>query len=53
MCHGTSLHDVKNDTIQPILSRLFNRLRQSGFNLGVGEYRAALQAIEGGYGSSS
>lgn len=44
---------MKNDTIQPILSRLFNRLRQSGFNLGVGEYRAALQAIEGGYGSSS
>lgn len=38
---------------QPILFRVFNRLRQSGFCLGVSEYLAVLDAVEGGYGASS
>lgn len=35
---------------QPILLRVFNRLRQSGFSLGVSEYLAALEAVEGEWG---
>jgi hypothetical protein len=38
---------------QPILLRIFNRLRHSGFCLGMSEYLAALQAVEGGYGASN
>jgi hypothetical protein len=37
---------------EPILSRVFHRLRGSGFNLGVGEYVAARRAVEGGYGAN-
>ncbi|MGK7874324.1 MAG: VWA containing CoxE family protein [Xenococcaceae cyanobacterium] len=35
------------------LTSLFNRLRQDGFNLGVSEYLAAVDAIEGGWGTKS
>ena len=35
-----------------ILTRVFNRLRRDGFNLGMGEYMAAVEAVEGGWGST-
>jgi len=38
---------------EAIATRLFLHLRQSGFNLGVGEYQAALDAIQGGMGTQS
>jgi hypothetical protein len=34
----------------PLLTRLLYRLRRDGFALGISEYLAALQAIEGGWG---
>ncbi len=34
---------------QAILEKLFSRLRQRGFNLGVGEYLAAQEAVAGGF----
>ena len=34
------------------VKRLFNRLRRDGFNLGVGEYMAALEAVEGEWGDT-
>ncbi|ERN41721.1 hypothetical protein KR51_00015670 [Rubidibacter lacunae KORDI 51-2] len=37
---------------QKLVALLFLRLRKSGFDLGVGEYFAALEAVEGGYGRS-
>ncbi|NER78013.1 MAG: VWA domain-containing protein [Leptolyngbya sp. SIO1D8] len=36
---------------QELVLRTFLRLRGSRFNLGVGEYMAALRAIEGGFGT--
>lgn len=36
---------------RPILTRAFNRLHREGFNLGMGEYLAALDAVEGGWGT--
>ncbi|MGK7899317.1 MAG: VWA containing CoxE family protein [Xenococcus sp. (in: cyanobacteria)] len=36
-----------------ILNRAFNSLHQEGFNLGVGEYLAALDAVEGGWGTKN
>ncbi len=35
-----------------ILKRVFNRLRRDGFNLGMGEYMAAVEAVEVGWGST-
>ncbi|NMF66983.1 VWA containing CoxE family protein [Brasilonema octagenarum UFV-E1] len=35
---------------QDLMTRAFIRLRQSGFQLGVGEFLAARQAVEGGFG---
>ncbi len=35
---------------QDAVLRMFLRLRSNGFQLGIGEYRAALEAIEGGFG---
>lgn len=37
---------------KPIVLRLFQRLRAADFNLGTSEYLAALDAIDGGFGSS-
>jgi uncharacterized protein len=37
---------------QQWITRLFLRLRQRGYSLGVDEYRAALEAVECGYGDS-
>ena len=37
---------------QPVLQRVFTRIRKD-FNLGMSEYLAALQAVEGGWGASS
>jgi uncharacterized protein len=37
---------------ESITLRLFQRLRQAGFSLGMNEYLAALDAISGGFGSS-
>jgi hypothetical protein len=37
---------------QDWVTRAFVRLRQSGFNLGVGELLAARQAVEGGFGDT-
>lgn len=38
---------------EPIILRLFQRLRLKKFSLGINEYSAALDAIEGGFGSSN
>lgn len=38
---------------QELVTRAFMRLRRSGFQLGIGEYRAALQALEGGFGDTT
>ena len=35
-----------------ILKLVFNRLRQDGFNLGMGEYMDAVEAVEGGWGNN-
>lgn len=35
-----------------LVSDLFLRLRRSGFNLGIGEYLAALQAVDGGFANN-
>jgi uncharacterized protein with von Willebrand factor type A (vWA) domain len=37
---------------QDLITRAFIRLRQSGFQLGVGELLAAKQAVEGGFGET-
>jgi uncharacterized protein len=37
---------------QDLVTRAFVRLRQSGFQLGVGELLAARQAVEGGFGDT-
>jgi len=37
---------------QELITRAFLQLRRSGFPLGIGEYRAALQALEGGFGDT-
>ena len=34
---------------EPIVTRLFYRLRKRGFNLGMSEYLAALEAVKGGF----
>jgi uncharacterized protein len=38
---------------EPIILRLFQRLRQVGFSLGMNEYLAALDAIAGGFGAAN
>ncbi len=38
---------------EPIILRLFQRLRQADFSLGMNEYLAALDAIAGGFGANS
>jgi uncharacterized protein len=37
---------------EPFILRLFQRLRQARFSLGVNEYLAALDAVAGGFGAS-
>ncbi len=37
---------------KPIVLQLFRRLRVQGFRLGINEYLAALDAIDGGFGAS-
>ncbi|MBE8991083.1 VWA containing CoxE family protein [Nostoc sp. LEGE 12450] len=37
---------------QDLITRVFIRLRQSGFQLGVGELLAAKEAVEGGFGET-
>ncbi len=41
---------MSNFNPRPLLTRLLYRLRRDGFALGINEYLAALQAIEGGWG---
>ena len=41
---------MSNFNPRPLLTRLLYRLRRDGFALGISEYLAALQAIEGGWG---
>ncbi|MDJ0676826.1 MAG: Calx-beta domain-containing protein [Calothrix sp. MO_167.B42] len=38
---------------EPALLELFNRLREAGLPLGLGEYHLLLQALQGGFGTSS
>lgn len=37
---------------EPIITRVFDRLRRDGFNIGVSEYIAALNAVKGGIGAA-
>ncbi|NEP03277.1 MAG: VWA containing CoxE family protein [Symploca sp. SIO2E9] len=41
---------MSNFNPRPLLTRLLYRLRRDGFALGISEYLAALEAIEGGWG---
>ncbi|NEO77608.1 VWA containing CoxE family protein [Moorena sp. SIO4G3] len=41
---------MSNFNPRSLLTRLFYRLRRDGFALGINEYLAALQAMEGGWG---